>query len=148
MARSITSANDTFTLVVGAGQSAVFTAPIQVQGFATDDAFDIEDAKPVEVRKGVDGRKSSGYTPYLVSMVIHLQADSTSIDLFDAWIAAMDATQEDITCDGSIVSPSVGKVYTLLNGSITRISKMAPNKKVKEPQIYEITWDKVIPAPL
>lgn len=148
MARSITSANDVFTLVVGAGQTAVFTAPIQVQGFATDDAFDIEDSKPVEVRKGVDGRKSSGYTPYLTPMVIHLQADSPSIDLFDAWIAAMDAIQEDITCDGSIVSPSVSKVYTLTNGSITRISKMAPNKKVKEPQTYEITWDKVIVAPI
>ena len=44
---------------------------------------------------------------------------------------------------GSIVIPSVGKVYTLVNGSITRVSKMAPNKKVLEPQTYEITWDAV-----
>lgn len=143
MARTITSANSIFTLVVG----GVFLAPIRVQGFASDDAFDIEDANPVEVRKGVDGKKSSGYTPYMVKQSIHLQADSPSIDLFDAWIAAMDATQEDITCNGSILIPSVGKVYALVNGSITRISKMAPNKKVLEPQTYEITWDKVIPAP-
>lgn len=146
MSRTITSANSIFTLVVGAGQTAVFTAPIQVQGFATDDAFDIEDANPVEVRKGVDGKKSSGYTPYMTKMSIHLQADSPSIDLFDAWLAAMDAIQEDITADGSIYIPSVGKVYTMLNGSITRVSKMPPNKKVLEPQVYEITWDRVIPA--
>lgn len=148
MARTITSANDVFTLVVGAGATAVFTAPIQVQGFATDDAFDIEDSNPVEVRKGVDGKKSSGFTPFMVKQVIHLQADSASIDLFDAWLAAMKALQEDITCDGSIVSPSVGKIYTLSNGSMTRISQMAPNKKVKEPQVYEITWDRVDVAPM
>lgn len=143
MARTITSANDVFTLVVGAGATALFTAPIQVQGFATDDAFDIEDSNPVEVRKGVDGKKSSGFTPFMVKQVIHLQADSASIDLFDQWLAAMKAIQEDITCDGSIVSPSVGKIYTLSNGSLTRISQMSPNKKVKEPQVYEITWDTV-----
>lgn len=148
MARTITSANSTFILTVGAGATAVFTAPIQVQGYATDDAFDIEDANPVEVRKGVDGKKSSGYTPYMVKQSIHLQADSPSIDLFDAWLSAMDAIREDITCNGSIEIPSVGKIYTLVNGSMTRVSKMAPNKKVLEPQTFEIVWDKVIPAPL
>lgn len=141
MARTITSANSIFTLTPGV--AAGFVAPIQVQGFATDDAFDIEDVNPVEVRKGVDGKKSSGYTPYTVKQSIHLQADSPSIDLFDQWLNAMDSIREDITCGGSIVIPSVGKVYTLLNGSITRVSKMAPNKKVLEPQTYEITWDAV-----
>ena len=144
MARTITSANDTFTLdVSGLGALLGIASQFQVQGFATDDAFDIEDSNPVEVRKGVDGKKSSGFTPFLVKQVIHLQADSPSIDLFDAWLAAMKAQQEDITCDGSIVSPSVGKIYTLRNGSLTRISQMPPNKKVKEPQTYEITWDQV-----
>jgi hypothetical protein len=144
MARTITSANDTFTLdVSGLGVLLGIATQFQVQGFATDDAFDIEDSNPVEVRKGVDGKKSSGFTPFLVKQVIHLQADSASIDLFDAWLAAMKAQQEDITCDGSIVSPSVGKIYTLRNGSMTRISQMPPNKKVKEPQTYEITWDQV-----
>ncbi len=144
MARTITSANDTFILdVAGLGALLGIATQFKVQGFASDDAFDIEDSNPVEVRKGVDGKKSSGFTPFLVKQVIHLQADSPSIDLFDAWLAAMKAQQEDITCDGSIVSPSVGKIYTLRNGSMTRISQMPPNKKVKEPQTYEITWDQV-----
>lgn len=144
MARTITSANDTFILdVSGLGALLGIATQFQVQGFASDDAFDIEDSNPVEVRKGVDGKKSSGFTPFLVNQVIHLQADSPSIDLFDAWLAAMKAQQEDIPCDGSIVSPSVGKIYTLRNGSMTRISQMPPNKKVKEPQTYQITWDVV-----
>jgi hypothetical protein len=143
MARTITSANSVFTLT-----SSIIVVPFQVQGFATDDAFDIGDAAPVEVRKGVDGKKSSGYTPYMVSQTVHLQADSPSIDLFEALLAAMDAAQEDFTLDGSIVIPSVGKVYTLVNGSLIRVSKAPPAKKVLEPQIYEIMWDKVFPAPL
>lgn len=145
MARTITSANDVFTLSVRATAdgSILFTAPIQVQGFATDDAFDIEDSNPVEARKGVDGRMSVGFTPFMVKQVVHLQADSASVDIFDAILAGMKAIQEAIICDASIVSPSVGKIYTLTKGVLTRVSQMPPNKKVKEPQTYEFTWDTV-----
>lgn len=145
MARTITSANDTFIInVPGLGALVGLSSDqFQVQGFASDDAFDIEDSNPVEVRKGVDGKKSSGFTPFLVKQVVHLQADSASIDIFDAWLAAMKSQQEDMPGDAQITSPSVGKIYTLTNGSLTRITQMAPNKKVKEPQTYEITWDVV-----
>ena len=145
MSRTITSANDIFTInVLGLGALVGLSSDqFQVQGFASDDAFDIEDSNPVEVRKGVDGKKSSGFTPFLVKQVVHLQADSPSIDNFDAWLAAMKSQREDMPGNGQIVSPSVGKIYTLANGSLTRVSQMAPNKKVKEPQTYEITWDVV-----
>jgi len=147
MSRTITSANDVFIITVqGLATLLGINPQFQLQGFATDDAFDIGDSSPVLVRKGVDGRKSSGYTPFLIEQTIHLQADSSSIDFFDNWLAAMNSIQEDLPCDGSIVSPSVGKIYTLSNGSMTRNLQMAPNKKVKEPQAYQITWDTVTVA--
>lgn len=139
MSRTITSANSTFTLTA----TGVILAPFQVQGFATDDAFDIEDANPSEVRKGVDGRMSAGFTPFMIKQAVHLQADSTSIDLFDAILAATKSTQEVVRLDGSILVPSVGKIYTLTEGYLTRVSVIAPSKKVLEPQVYEITWNTI-----
>lgn len=144
MARTITAANATLMVTC----PGVLPVAIQLQGFATDDAFDIGDANPTEVRKGVDGKKSSGYTPYMVPMTIHFQADSQSIDVFEAILAAMDAAQEDFPLGMSALIPSVGKVYTCTNGSLVRVSKAPPAHKVLEPQIYEIMWDTVFPAPV
>ena len=141
MSRTITSANSVFMISV----PNVFSAPFYVQGYATDDAFDLGDSDPVEVRKGVDGRKSSGYTPYLIEQTIRLQADSPSIDAFETWLAAMDSAREDFPCDATITIQSVNKAYQMLNGSLTRALKMPPAKKVLDPLVYRISWDIVTP---
>jgi hypothetical protein len=142
MARSITSANSIFTLNV----PDVFDAPFQLQQFKADDAFDTEDVNPVEVRKGVDGRKASGYTPYNTKQTIAFMADSLSIDFFEAWLQAMDQAQEDFTCSGRITLTGVGKSYILTNGSLSRAKKISDAKKVLEGVTYEITWDTVEPT--
>ena len=63
MARTLTAANAIITLSV----DEVFDTPFQLQQFQADDMFDTEDAEPVEVRIGVDGFKSSGFTPSMSS---------------------------------------------------------------------------------
>ncbi len=136
---TLTSANSEFTLTV----PDVFPGPVTLQGYATDDAFDTEDVNPVEARIGVDGRKSSGFTPYLVKQVIHLQADSPAIELFDQWLGALNAARDDLTASGSIWAPSLGKTWALTNGSLTRGKPVPDAKKVFEPQTYEITWERV-----
>ena len=71
----ITSANAIYTLII----PDVFPAPQQLQGFATDDAFDTDASDVVEARIGVDGIASYGFTPFLVTQTIHFQSDSPSI---------------------------------------------------------------------
>ena len=134
---TLTSANSEFVLTI----PDVFAAPVIIQGYATDDAFGSEDVSPVEAKIGVDGRKSSGFTPYLVKMLIHIQSDSPACDIFDQWNGALIAAQDDLTASGSIWSPSLGKAWTLNNGSLTRFKPVPDAKKIFEARTFEITWE-------
>jgi hypothetical protein len=134
---TLTAANSDFVLLI----PGALSGPQIIQGYATDDAFGTEDVNPTEAKIGVDGRKSSGRTPYLVKMLIHLQADSPAIQIFDIWNGAMIAVNDDLTASGSIVSPSLGKAWTLNNGSLTRFKPIPDAKKIFEAQTYEITWE-------
>lgn len=136
----ITSANSEFTLTI----PGVFSGPVILQGYAVDDAFDTANVKPAEAKIGVDGRKSSGFTPYLVPMKIHFMADSPSIDIFDQWLGALNAARDDLPASqGSIWSSSLGKAWALTNGTLTESSVVPNAKKLFEAQEYEITWEAV-----
>lgn len=138
MARFITSANSEFTLTI----PDVFGGPVVMQGYAVDDAFDTASVKSAEAKMGVDGRKSSGYTPYLTVMKIHLMPDSPAIDIMDQWRQAMAAARDDLPASfASIWAPSLGKAWSFTNGSLTESSVIPSAKKVFEAQEYEITWE-------
>ena len=134
---TLTSANSDLLLVI----PAVFAGPQVIQGYATDDAFGAEDVSPVEAKIGVDGKKSSGFTPYLVKMLIHIQSDSPSNSIFDIWNGALYVARDDLTCSGSLIAPSLGLAWTLNNGSLTRYKPIPDAKKIFEARTYEITFE-------
>ncbi len=140
MARFITSANSEFTLII----PDVFSGPVVLQGYAVDDAFDTANVKPAEAKQGVDGRKSSGFTPFLTVMKVHLMPDSPSTDIFDQWLGALQAARDDLPASqGSIWAPSLGKAWSCANGTLTEASVVPNAKKLFEAQEYEITWEVV-----
>jgi tail fiber protein gp32 len=135
---TITSANSEFTIT----NEAVFFAPVIIQGYMVDDAFGTEDVTPAEAKIGVDGRKSSGYTPYLTKMLVHIQADSPAIAIFEQWLGAMKAARDDLQADSaSIWAPSLGKAYSFTNGTLTRAKVMPDAKKLFDGQTYMIEWE-------
>lgn len=139
---TLTSANSEFTLTI----PGAFAGPVVVQGYATDDAFGSEDVNPAEAKIGVDGRKSSGFTPYLVKMLVHLQADSPANAIFDQWNGAMQAAVDDLPAsEGVISSPSLGIAWSLTNGSLTRFKPIPDAKKMFEARTFEITWESAQP---
>lgn len=136
--RFLTTSNSEFTLTI----NDVFAGPVIMQGYKVDDAFGSGNVKPTEARQGVDAKKSSGRTPYLVIMKVHLMADSPSTDIFDQWAQSIAAAGEDqLAQQGSIWAPSLGKAWALTNGSLTEYSPMPEAKKLFEGQDYEITWE-------
>jgi len=137
--RTLTAANAVITLSV----PDVFDADFQLQGFMSEDAFDTDDAEPVQSRIGVDGKKSDGFVPFLTLQTYHFQADSETIDNFEIWLATMKQAREVFTCNGSMVLEAVGKVYTMTNGSMTRIKQTPDGKKVLEGQAFQVTWEDV-----
>jgi hypothetical protein len=141
---TLTAANSVFTLSC----PALSITSVQIQGFAADDAFDTKAVKPVEVLVGVDGKKSSGYVAYLVPFTFMLQADSPSIAIMDAIKEGLDALQDDAELSASISSPSLGKLWTFSDGSLTETKPAPQAKKLMQPQNYEITWASIISSVL
>lgn len=141
---TITSANAVLAIAV----SGVFSSPVQIQGFAVDDAFESEAVDQAEVQMGVDGYMSAGkvWVPY--KMTIMLLANSPSIqEVFEPWRQYQDANSDVFRADGSISLPSVGMVYTLNNGYLTQAIPFPAAKKVLQPVKYEITWQNIISNP-
>lgn len=133
----ITSSNSTYVLSV----PQVFAAPVQLQGYATDDAFSTPEVDVAETFVGVDGRFSAGLMPYLIKQNIVFQADSPSIALLETWLAAMAAANNTAYfATGTISLPSLKKTYSLGPGILSRITPITQAKKVLQPVTYEITW--------
>lgn len=137
---TITSANAVLSLAI----NNYFPVPQTIQGFAVDDAFESEAVQQSEILMGVDGILSAGkvFSPY--KMTIHLQADSPSVFLFDAWRNAQDAAVDVYSASGSIVLASTSMVYTLQNGYLTQATPFPGVKKTLQPLVYEITWQRII----
>lgn len=144
MPRTITSANATLTL----NAPGVFAVPQAIEQFSTDDAFDTENVAPNQAEKGVDGVASFGHTPYLVKQKVVLQANSPSNDVFDRIRQAEDADNETQSISMTLTVPSIGKIGNFINGALTGAMPAPPGKKVLGPQTYELTFDRLIVAPI
>jgi hypothetical protein len=140
----ITSANSTFTLNV----PDVFPTPQTIQGYATDDAFAIEEVDVAEIFMGVDGLMSGGFTPFVTPLRIALQADSPSIDTFQEWLAAMKSQRAILVATATIDIPSISKSYDFNIGMLNKVKQVPDAKKVLQPMLFTISWQDVNAVPL
>jgi hypothetical protein len=139
---SITSSNAVFTLLV----PAVFATPQLVQQFATDDAFASDLVDLGEMVLGVDGVASFAFIPFLTPSTIALQANSPSIGIFEAWVAAEVSAGEKYPASGVIVMPGINKTFSLTNGGLMKHTPFPSAKKVLQPVHYQIVWNFVTPS--
>ena len=144
MAKTLTAANSVLMLSV----AGLFSAPQVIQGWASDDAFDIDSVARAQVLMGVDGRKSAGYTPVTKTLNLHLQADSPSIALFEQWVSTEDTNRETLQASGTISLVSVGTNYALTNGTLMNTMYIPANKKILQPRTFSIVWEAVTSAPV
>lgn len=151
----ITSANSVFTLTPQLGGSALsgFLPTIagvgfQLQGFATNDAFAAAAVQIAQTRKGVDGKFSAAFIPYITKQSVTFQADSPSVNILEALVNAQKTLRQPIFVDAIILLPSVGKQYSLVNGVLANITPITPAKQVLEEMVFEIDWDDVTASPI
>lgn len=140
MARTLTTANSVMTLSC----PTLDIVAVQIQGFATDDAFDTTAVKPVEAIVGIDNQKSSGRVAYLVPFKFMLQATSTSIDVMDAIAEGIQALNDDVEINIVLESPALGKLWTFQNGSLTSYKPTPQGKKLLGMQDYELMFERMI----
>ena len=144
MAKTLTSANSVLLVAV----AGLFDVPLQLQGFATDDIFDVDNVQSTETAMGVDGRLSAGWVPAPIVQNITLQADSASVTIFEQWYGAQQSIREAYVANGSIFLPSVQRSYVMTRGFLTGYSPVASGKKMLQPRKFSITWEAISGAGL
>lgn len=139
---TITSANSVFTISV----PGLFPAPIQIQGFSAERAWETGKQELTESQMGVDGRKTSGYVPMMVSQTFSLQADSPSKQVFNAIARAMQAARDALYITGIIVLPSTGESFSCIKGTLKNYPPVPSAAKVLQPVDFEIEWENIQPT--
>ena len=141
---SITSANATVTLTV----AGLYDTPVQLEGFMAEDIFKMANAQHAETVMGADGRKTAGFVYTMRSQTFALLADSPSCDILDTWVNAEQQAEETFRADGQVTLKSLGKVWTMSNGTLKEYNQMPDAGKVLQGRHFTIEWERVVGAPL
>lgn len=141
--KTITAANSVFLLSV----RGLYDVAQLLQGYSADAAFDTEASEPAEVVKGVDGRMSAGFVPFMTRQTIQIMPDSNSSEIFENWLAAQKTAGEIFYADALISLPSTQRKYTCRKGVLTSIVAIPGVRRVLQARPFAITWDSIDPAP-
>lgn len=139
---TLTAANSVYYLVI----TSLYPTPQRLEGYAADDVFSTEAVDSAEVVQGVDGKLSAGWVPTMKRQTITLQADSASSLMFDVWFASQDAAKDLFTAQAEITLPSLGRIYTCLNGYLTNYMPMPDARRIMQPRRFQITWENILGA--
>jgi hypothetical protein len=140
---SITAADAVVVLQV----TGISLAPTQIQGFGTDDVFDVPAIQSAETMMGVDGILSAGFVFVEIPWNFTLQADSLSNLFFDTWWTQMQASKATFSASGTIIVPATSTKYNLVNGFLKSYKPAPDAKKVLQARKFGITWNSILPAP-
>jgi hypothetical protein len=117
----------------------------QIQGFSTDDVYDVDEADVAETLIGVDGNMSAGFINFLTDFTITLQADSFSNDLFELLLSEQKAVSEVFYMSGIINLPGLSRTYNMTKGVLKRIQQAPSAGKLLKMRKYRMTWQSIDP---
>jgi hypothetical protein len=140
----IGSANSVLTLAI----ATLLPSPVQLQGFGIDDIYDIAQVKNIETLMGVDGVLSAGFVWKERVQTVTLQADSVSNDIFDMWNANQEANLQSYPAQGVIRLPGIATKFVQTRGFLTGYKPAPKAGRLLHARTYEITWQRVAPAPV
>ncbi len=141
-ASTITSANSVVTITV----PGLFNTPVQLQGYSADKAWDTAAVVTTETQIGVDGRKTAGLVFNPVKQTFAFQADSPSVNIFEAIYAAQRAALNVYYIYATIDLPSTGQAYVCIKGTLEDYNSVASAGKVLQMREYGINWSDIQPA--
>lgn len=140
----ITAANSVFTLTV----PGLYNAPITLQNYAADRAFETESRELAETAMSIDGYLNAGWVPNPVTRTISLAANSESALVFEAIVMAQDARRGLYRMGAEIQLPAIGRKYTMVRGLLRSLVSIPGAGRVLEARRFEIVWERVLPAAL
>ena len=113
----LTAANCSIAFVVPG--LAGFAVSQILEGFASDEVYDLDEIENIETLMGVDGVLSGGWVWKPQPHHIMLQADSPSCAFFDAWNSQQAATQQTYPANCVTRLPALGLKMLHTNGYLT-----------------------------
>lgn len=160
-AKSLTSANSVLTITasnrgVSTGLTSTSSAlstlsgllgvPMTLEGWAADNAFSVDAQQRAVVVQGVDGNVHSGWVPHLNNFNLSLMPDSDSQEYLENLMAAEDTMRETLLITGVLLVPSIGRRYSLTNGTITNGTPVPTHGRILAAQATTIVFAKATPA--
>jgi acetolactate synthase regulatory subunit len=139
---TITSANSVVTLTV----AGLFDTPVQLFGYSVEKAWDTAAVVVTETQISVDGRKTSGLVFNPVKQTFAFQADSPSVQIFEAIYAAQMATRDVYYIWATITLPATGESYVCNKGTLEDYNSVASAGKVLTMREFSISWSSIQPA--
>ncbi|NTU49334.1 MAG: hypothetical protein HGA87_00300 [Desulfobulbaceae bacterium] len=118
---------------------------VQIQGFSTDNIFSSEDVEMAEIMMGADGKLSAAFVPNPTPMVITLQADSPSNEVFDFWARQQKTNRTLYKATMIVTISSISKSYVCSNGFFQKSKVMPDAAKVLQPRPYTIVFESIVP---
>ncbi|MDE2471774.1 MAG: hypothetical protein KGL35_24390 [Bradyrhizobium sp.] len=144
MARFLTATDAIIMLSV----PPLFTTPQQLQGFSTNNVYDVGVRQGIETMMGVDGILSGGVVKNPVEQTFTLQADSLSNDFFEAWDNAQQQGNTVYTASGTTTLPGLGKSYVMTKGFLVSLPPLPNAAKILDPRKFMIRWQSVVGNPI
>jgi hypothetical protein len=139
---TITAANSVVTMTV----QGLFSTPVQLQGYSADKAWDTGSIVTTETQIGVDGRKTAGLVFNAVKQTFSFQADSPSVQFFEAIYAAQRAARDVYYLYATIDLPGTSSSYVCNKGTLEDYNAVASAGKVMTAREFSINWGSIIPA--
>lgn len=122
----------------------LFPTPVQIQGFAAEDIYDMDEIERVQTLMGADGILSGGFVFKEQMQSISLQADSLSAPFFDAWDQNQVAGRRTYPGNGVLTIPSLGIKFVQTRGFL-KTFKLPGAKAIMQPRRFRLTWQTVVP---
>jgi hypothetical protein len=139
---TITSANSVVTITV----PGLFPVGVQLFGYAADKAWDTAAVVVTETQIGVDGRKTAGIVFNAIKQTFSFQADSPSVQYFEAIFAYQRSVRDVLYLSANILLPSTGAVYICNKGTLEDYNSAPSAGKVLNAREFSINWGSILPS--
>lgn len=136
----ITSANATLVLTV----DLLFPAGIQLEQFATDQSYSMDELTIAEDRMGVDGNLVAGWVPSIKPVTIMLEASSPSYFALTQLYRACEAKRGFYRCGLVAAVPSIGKTFIWSQGVLKSGTPVPAGKKVLDPTTWKFDFGQLV----
>ena len=140
----LTSANAIIALTV----ANLFPAPVTLDHFGADRAFETEAIETAETVMTIDGHLAAGYVPNPVNQTFTLLPGSSGIFVIETLVLAQQTAKTIYRLGGTIVLPGISRQYSMNNGVLMSSNPIPNAGRILEARTFTVRWESVVGTPI